>query len=140
MHAQPHFRTWCHYQIFLYLVCFQKHYLKRKDLQEILRLPWAHDTRLQQLRPLLLTTNVSNKSGICFSLKDENVGFVHSSCTVLSHSSSLPQSGHMQFCAQRSFLGTLAAESRDAASCSIERQIDTTQTNRRLRIDLSRHT
>ena len=27
------------------------------------RLLWAHVTRLQQLRPLLLTTNVSNKSG-----------------------------------------------------------------------------
>jgi len=26
-------------------------------------LPWAHDTRLQQLNPSLLTTNVSNKSG-----------------------------------------------------------------------------
>jgi hypothetical protein len=27
------------------------------------RLPWAHTTRLQQLHPLLLTNNVSNKSG-----------------------------------------------------------------------------
>ena len=27
------------------------------------RLPWAHETRLQPLHPLLLTTNVSNKSG-----------------------------------------------------------------------------
>jgi len=27
------------------------------------RLPWAHSTRLQQLSPLLLTTNNSNKSG-----------------------------------------------------------------------------
>jgi hypothetical protein len=27
------------------------------------RLPWAHATRLQQLHRLLLTTNVSNKSG-----------------------------------------------------------------------------
>ncbi len=26
-------------------------------------LPWAHTTRLQQLRPSLLTINVSNKSG-----------------------------------------------------------------------------
>ena len=25
--------------------------------------PWAHRTRFQQLRPLFLTTNVSNKSG-----------------------------------------------------------------------------
>ena len=24
IYAQPHFRTWCHYQIFFYLVCFQK--------------------------------------------------------------------------------------------------------------------
>jgi hypothetical protein len=29
----------------------------------VARLPWAHDSRLQQLRPLHLTTNVSNKSG-----------------------------------------------------------------------------
>jgi hypothetical protein len=27
------------------------------------RLPWAHRTRLQQVRPSLLTTNVSNNSG-----------------------------------------------------------------------------
>jgi hypothetical protein len=26
-------------------------------------LPWAQDTRLQQLHPSLLTTNVSNRSG-----------------------------------------------------------------------------
>ena len=29
----------------------------------VAHLPWAHRTRLQQVRPLLLTTNVSNKSG-----------------------------------------------------------------------------
>ena len=33
------------------------------------RLPWAHTPRLQQLRPFLLTTNVSNKSGNLLSLK-----------------------------------------------------------------------
>lgn len=27
----------------------------------VARLPWAHDPRLQQLRPFLLTTNVSHK-------------------------------------------------------------------------------
>jgi len=53
-------------------------------------LPWAHRTRLQQLRPSLLTTNVSNKSGnLLFAQKqpewNENVGFVHSSCTVEFH-------------------------------------------------------
>jgi len=31
--------------------------------QRAARLPWAHTTRLHQLHPLLLTTNVSNKSG-----------------------------------------------------------------------------
>ena len=29
----------------------------------VARLSWAHNIRLQQLRPFLLTTNVSNKSG-----------------------------------------------------------------------------
>ncbi len=29
----------------------------------VARLPWAQTPRLQQLRPFLLTTNVSNKSG-----------------------------------------------------------------------------
>ena len=33
------------------------------------RLPWAHATRLQQLRPSLLTTHVSDKSENLFSLK-----------------------------------------------------------------------
>jgi hypothetical protein len=42
---------------------FSKLRLERKDFQEILRLSWAHRTRLQQVRPSLLTTNVSNKSG-----------------------------------------------------------------------------
>jgi hypothetical protein len=37
--------------------------------QRAARLPWAHQTRLQQLHPLLLTTNVSNKSGNLLSLK-----------------------------------------------------------------------
>jgi len=47
------------------------------------RLPWAHTPRLQQLRPFLLTTNVSNKSGnLLFAQRYlewiENVGFWHS--------------------------------------------------------------
>jgi hypothetical protein len=33
------------------------------------RLPWAHDPRLQQLRPFLLTANNSNKSRNLLSLK-----------------------------------------------------------------------
>jgi hypothetical protein len=37
-------------------------------------LPSAHDTRLQQLRPFLPATRVSNKSGIWFSLKDDSSG------------------------------------------------------------------
>ena len=46
-------------------------------------LPWAHENRLQQLHPFLLTTNVSNKSGICFSLKDKPNGLkTFDSCTV----------------------------------------------------------
>ena len=44
-------------------------------------LPWAHRTRLQQLRPSLLTTNVSNKSGNLLFAQSypqqfENVEFV----------------------------------------------------------------
>jgi hypothetical protein len=34
-----------------------------QSLAHSTRLPWAQDTRLQQLHPTLLTTNVSNKSG-----------------------------------------------------------------------------
>jgi hypothetical protein len=49
---------------------FSKLGLKRKDFPEIVRLTWAHRTRLQRLPFLLLTANVSNKSDwICFSLK-----------------------------------------------------------------------
>jgi hypothetical protein len=66
---------------------FSKQTLERKDFQEIVRLPWAHRTRLQQLLLLLLTANVSNKSGNLLFAQSypeqyENVGFVHSSCTV----------------------------------------------------------
>jgi hypothetical protein len=53
-------------------------------------LPWAHRIRLQQLLLLLLTSNVSNKSGNLLFAQSypeqyENVGFVHSWCTVESH-------------------------------------------------------
>ncbi len=49
-------------------------------------LPWAHRTRLQQLLLLLLTANVSNKSGNLLFAQSypeqyEKVGFVHSWCT-----------------------------------------------------------
>src|SRR6266403_4543003 len=51
-------------------------------------LPWAHDTRLQQLCSLLLITNISNKSGnLLFAQRYlewiENVGFWHSPCAVM---------------------------------------------------------
>ena len=57
------------------------------------RLPWAHRTRLQRLHPSLLTTNVSNKSGNLLFAQSypeqyENVGFVHSWCTVEVHQKS----------------------------------------------------
>src|SRR5260370_15357849 len=57
----------------------------------VARVPWAHTPRLQQLRPFLLTTNVSNKSGnLLFAQRQlesiENVGFWHSFGTVdLNH-------------------------------------------------------
>jgi hypothetical protein len=66
---------------------FSKLRLKRKDFQEILRLLWAHRTRLQPLLLLiLLTANVSNKSGNLLFAQSypqwhENVGFLHSPCT-----------------------------------------------------------
>jgi hypothetical protein len=46
--------------------------------------PWAHDPRLQQLRPLLLTTHVSNKSRNLLLARSypewhENFGFLHGS-------------------------------------------------------------
>src|SRR5208282_559890 len=63
MHAEPHLHTSCHYQILWLNHLFSEVRLKRKDFQEVARLSWAHDTRLQQLRPLLITTNLSNKSG-----------------------------------------------------------------------------
>jgi hypothetical protein len=49
----------------------------------VARLPWAHRTRLQQLLHLLVTNNVSNKSGnLLFAQRYlewiENVGFWHS--------------------------------------------------------------
>jgi hypothetical protein len=65
--------------------CFK---LKSSSL-EIASLPWAHRTRLQQLLLLLLTNNVSNKSGNLLFAQSypqcpENVGFLHSWCTVAS--------------------------------------------------------
>src|SRR6267378_5720142 len=65
---------------------FSKQTLERKDFQGIVRLTWAHRTRLQQLPFLLLTANVSNKSGNLLFAQSypqwhENVGFLHSTCT-----------------------------------------------------------
>ena len=66
-------------------------------------LPWAHRTRLQPLLLLLLTANVSNKSGNLLFAQSypqwhENVGFLHRSCTVacfLLDVENLPSSQHM---------------------------------------------
>ena len=56
-------------------------------------LPWAHRTPLQQLLLFLLTANISNKSGNLLFAQSypeqyENVGFVHSWCTVEFHQKS----------------------------------------------------
>jgi hypothetical protein len=72
---------------------FSKQTLERKDFQEIVRLTWAHRTRLQQLRLFLLTANVSNKSGNLLFAQSypeqyKKVGFVHSWCTVEFHQKS----------------------------------------------------
>src|ERR1700687_698980 len=61
--------------------------LRMPGKYNLARLPWAHRTRLQQLHPSLLTTNVSNKSGnLLFRQKEpewnENVRFGHRLCTV----------------------------------------------------------
>ena len=53
----------------------------------VAHLPWAHRARLQRLLLMLLTTNVSNKSGNLpfaqsYPEQYENVRFVHSWCTV----------------------------------------------------------
>ncbi len=63
MHANTHSRNILPLPNIFLIRLFSKRRLKRKDFQEIAPLAWAHDTRLQQLHPLLLTTNVSNKSG-----------------------------------------------------------------------------
>jgi len=78
--------------IFLTLF-FSDQRLKRKDFPEVARPPWAHRTRLQRLLLLILTANVSNKSGNLLFAQSypeqyENVGFVHSWCTVESHQKS----------------------------------------------------
>jgi hypothetical protein len=56
-------------------------------------MPWAHRTRLQQLLLLVLTNNVSNKSGNLLFAQSypeqyENVRFVHSWCTLEFHQKS----------------------------------------------------
>jgi hypothetical protein len=68
---------------------FSNLHLKRKNFQEILRLPWAHRTRLQRFLFSLLTTNVSIKSGNLLFAQSypqcpENDEFLHSWCTVMS--------------------------------------------------------
>jgi hypothetical protein len=52
----------------------------------VAHLPWAHRIRLQLLLSILLTANVSNKSGNLLFAQSypqwhENVGFLHSPCT-----------------------------------------------------------
>src|SRR5271170_1839802 len=49
-----------------------RHFINQPPHSRVLRregarLPWAHATRLQQPHRLLLTTNVANNRGICFS-------------------------------------------------------------------------
>jgi hypothetical protein len=63
------------------------------EAKPVARLPWAHRTPLQQLLLFLLTANVSNKSGNLLFAQSypeqyENVGFVHSWCTVEFHQKS----------------------------------------------------
>src|SRR6266852_82856 len=43
MHAEPHSRTSCHYQIPWLTRLFSKKRLKRKDFQEVACLPWAQE-------------------------------------------------------------------------------------------------
>ena len=43
MHAEPHARTSSHYQILYPTPLFSKNRLKRKDFQELARLPWAQE-------------------------------------------------------------------------------------------------
>src|SRR6202521_3714182 len=43
MHAEPHARTSSHYQIVYPTPLFSKNRLKRKDFQELARLPWAQE-------------------------------------------------------------------------------------------------
>ena len=66
----------------------------------VARLPWAHRTRLQQLLLLLLTTNVSNNSGNLLFAQSypqlyENVGFVHSWCTVFGPQGNITNYFHL---------------------------------------------
>ena len=50
-----------------------KNEIERKDFQEIARLAWAHETRLQQFHPFFITTNDSNKSGnLLFAQSEPN--------------------------------------------------------------------
>jgi hypothetical protein len=61
-----------------------KNEIERKDFQEIARLVWAHETRLQQFHPFFITTNVSNKSGnLLFAQSEPNGIETSNSDTVL---------------------------------------------------------
>ena len=48
MHAEAHFGTSCHYQIFFSLICFKQR-LKRKDFPGMIRLTWAQEVRSSNL-------------------------------------------------------------------------------------------
>ena len=43
----------------------------------VAHLPWAHTIRLQQLRPFLLATNISNKSGNLLFAQNHSNRLVH---------------------------------------------------------------
>jgi hypothetical protein len=57
-HAEPHFRTSCHYQNIFLTRSFSKHRLKRKGFREMLRLPWAQEA--PGSNPGAPTTNLLN--------------------------------------------------------------------------------
>src|ERR1700686_2221843 len=90
-----------------------------------MRLPWAHRTRLQRLLLLLLTANVSNKSGNLLFAQSypeeyENVGFVHSWCTVELKQEAIPHAA-IHSCTNHFFLVKSLGESEFDSACPVER-------------------
>jgi hypothetical protein len=70
-HAEPRFRTSCHYQILFLTRLFSKLRLKRKDFQEVARLAWAQEVPSSNLGAPTKTSRVFSWASLWNSPRQE---------------------------------------------------------------------